>query len=94
MTVAGRIMLNVILKNDSYKGFDKQIKIDFQVLKEVARAAVEYDEEDLNAQKEPTLMQSMMDMQGAGDSDDEDEDTSNTPVITKPTNPDKGVKKP
>jgi len=23
MTVAGRIMLNVILKNDSYKGFDK-----------------------------------------------------------------------
>jgi len=35
MQVPGRIMLNVILKNDSYKGFDKQIKIDFPVLKEV-----------------------------------------------------------
>ena len=32
MTVAGRLMLNVLLKNDSYKGFDKQVKIDFPVV--------------------------------------------------------------
>jgi hypothetical protein len=32
MSVAGRLMLNVLLKNDSYKGFDKAVKIDFPVV--------------------------------------------------------------
>jgi hypothetical protein len=47
MTVAGRLMLNVLLKNDSYKGFDKQVKIDFPVVQTAQRAPVEYDDEDI-----------------------------------------------
>ncbi len=56
MTVAGRLMLNVLLKNDSYKGFDKQVKVDFPVVQVAQRPNVEYDEEDILAAKEPSLM--------------------------------------
>lgn len=77
MTVAGRIMLNVILKNDSYKGFDKQVKIDFPVLPIAQRANVEYDEEDIQAAKEPSLMQSVVEAGGA--SDDELEENPDPP---------------
>lgn len=35
MRQPGKIMMNVLLRNDSYKGFDKQIKIEINVLKEV-----------------------------------------------------------
>lgn len=77
MTVAGRIMLNVLLKNDSYKGFDKQVKIDFPVLPSAQRANVEYDEEDIQAAKEPSLLQTVTDAGGA--SDDELEENPDPP---------------
>jgi hypothetical protein len=36
----GKMIFKVILKNDSYKGFDKMEKVEVTVLKEVARAEV------------------------------------------------------
>lgn len=71
MTKPGQIELHFHIKNDSYRGFDKRQSIKFTVLKEAKRAAVEYDEEDINASKAPSLMQSMMEMNEGGDSDDE-----------------------
>jgi hypothetical protein len=35
MRQPGKLMMNILLRNDSYKGFDKQIKIEIDVLKEV-----------------------------------------------------------
>ncbi len=41
-------------------------------MKEAKRAQVDYDDEDVNAQKAPSLMQSMMELNPeGGDSDDE-----------------------
>jgi hypothetical protein len=51
MRQPGNMMINVILKNDSYKGFDKQQKVIINVLKEVQRAEVIYDDEDVQAAK-------------------------------------------
>jgi len=49
----GKMMNKVILKNDSYKGFDKIDKIDFMVLPPnmVKRAEIAYDDEDIQAVK-------------------------------------------
>ena len=49
----------MILKNDSYRGFDKKITLQIHVLKEAKREEVTYDEEDLQAAKAPSLMQQM-----------------------------------
>jgi hypothetical protein len=78
MTVAGRLMLNVLLKNDSYKGFDKQVKIDFPVVQVAQRAPVEYDDEHIQSAKEPSMMQSMMDVNATA-SDDELEENPDPP---------------
>lgn len=67
----GKNMLFITLKNDSYKGFDKFVRVEFFVLKEVQRAAVEYNDEDIQAAKAPSMMQSMMEMEGGNPSDDE-----------------------
>ena len=45
----GKMQFSMILRNDSYRGFDKKISIAIDVLKEVKRAPVEYDEEDIQA---------------------------------------------
>jgi hypothetical protein len=77
----GRNMLFITLKNDSYKGFDKFCRVDFMVLKDVQRAPIEYNEEDVQASKAPSMMQSMMEMENGGGSDDELESDDDT---TKP----------
>jgi hypothetical protein len=51
MRVPGKMMLNVILKNDSYRGFDKQAKVYFTVHQEIKRPEVTYAEEDIQASK-------------------------------------------
>lgn len=79
MQRAGTIELHFHLKNDSYRGFDKKMHIKFNVLKEAKRAAVEYDEEDIQASKAPNLMQSVMEIQD-GDSDDELSEDESTVV--------------
>jgi len=72
MSRPGNIELNFHLKNDSYRGFDKRQSIKFTVLKEAKRETVEYNDEDIDAQKAPSLMQSMMELNPeGGDSDEE-----------------------
>jgi hypothetical protein len=69
----------MILRNDSYRGFDKKIHLKINVLKEVQRAMVEYDDEDIQALKAPTMMQQMMEMnQNASDDDEEDDEDDKT----------------
>jgi len=47
MTRPGTIELTLLLKNDSYRGFDKRFDLKIPVLKEANRPPVEYDDEDL-----------------------------------------------
>lgn len=88
MSNSGTIELTLLIRNDSYRGFDKRIDLRIPVLAKVERAVIDYDDEDIQAQKAPSLMQQMMEVREGGDSDDEesgDEDTSaNTPQQQKP----------
>lgn len=88
MTKEGTISLTILLKNDSYRGFDKKIEIKIPVLKEIKRALVEYDDEDIQASKAPNLMQSMMEMNAENDSDEEEsEDEATTTTSGAPSTP-------
>ena len=90
MTQPGTISLSIHLRNDSYVGFNKKLDVKFRVLPEVKRATVEYDEEDMQAAKSPSLMQSMMEVNPDGDSDEEESDDETTkPSIEKETKNDK-----
>lgn len=72
MVRPGTIELTLLLRNDSYRGFDKRVDLKINVLKEAQRAPVEYDDEDLQAAKAPNMMQAMMEMNGEGSDDDEE----------------------
>jgi hypothetical protein len=86
MTKPGNIELHFHLKNDSYRGFDKRQSIKFTVLKEAKRETLDYNEEDLDAQKAPSLMQSMMEVNPeGGDSDDELSEDETTNASNKAT---------
>ncbi len=78
MSREGTINLTLLFRNDSYRGFDKRVDITIPVLKEAVRAQVDYDDEDLQAAKAPSLMQQMMEVNPEGDSDDEDESEDET----------------
>lgn len=88
MTRPGTIELTLLLRNDSYRGFDKRIDLRIPVLASVERAVVEYDDEDMQAQKAPSLMQQMMEVGEGGDSDDEESGdegaTATTPQQQQP----------
>ena len=43
----GKMQFFMILRNDSYRGFDKKVSVMINVLQDVVRAPVEYDEEDI-----------------------------------------------
>jgi hypothetical protein len=76
----GKMMFNMILRNDSYRGFDRKVTVVINVLAHVDRPPVEYDEEDIQAQKAPSMMQSMMELapeSGSDDDDSEDEAAAN-----------------
>lgn len=47
LTRPGKMQFFMILRNDSYRGFDKKICVMIDVLKDVVRAPVEYNEEDI-----------------------------------------------
>jgi len=83
MVRPGTIELTLLLRNDSYRGFDKRIDLKINVLKEAQRAPIEYNEEDLQAAKAPSMMQSMMEMNPDGDSDEEEESDGETPAAEK-----------
>lgn len=75
----GVMQFCIILRNDSYRGFDKKVQLQINVLREAKRATLEYDPEDLQAQKAPSLMQQMMDVNGNdSDDDEEEEETAST----------------
>jgi len=79
MVRPGTIELTLLLRNDSYRGFDKRVDLKINVLKEAQRAPVEYDDEDLQAAKAPSMMQAMMEVNGEG-SDDDEESEEETPA--------------
>lgn len=79
----------MILRNDSYRGFDKKIELKIKVLKEVQRATIEYDEEDIEALKAPTMMQQVMEMNhNASDDDEESDEDDKTEAATPETKKD------
>lgn len=78
----GKMQFFMILRNDSYRGFDKKVSVMIDVLANVVRAPVEYDEEDIQAMKAPSMMQSMMEMAPADGSDD-DEESDDEPTAPK-----------
>lgn len=82
MTRPGVIELTLLLKNDSYRGFDKRIDCRIPVLAEVKREQADYDDEDIQAQKAPSLMQSMMEVNAEGGSSDEEESEDETTAKT------------
>ena len=49
------------LMNDSHKGFDKEHIIEVNVQRGIERKPDEIHEEDIQAMKQPGLMQSMLD---------------------------------
>ena len=68
----GKISFTAILTNDSYKGLDQFSKVEVQVQTEaVNRKKIDYAKEDIKAIKEPTLLQSALEMEE--DETDEDE---------------------
>ena len=75
----------MVLRNDSYRGFDKKINISIDVLKEAKRVAVEYDDEDIQAMKAPSLMQQMMEVNPGADSDEDEEEEEDTVKTTTTT---------
>lgn len=91
----GIMQFFMILRNDSYRGFDKRIAVAIEVKKEVQRAPVEYHEEDVQAQKAPSMMQSMMELQPNDSDEEESEDettASNTSNSQQPPQPSESKK--
>jgi len=43
----GIMQFFMILRNDSYRGFDKRIAVAIEVKKDVVRKPIEYDDEDI-----------------------------------------------
>lgn len=89
MSREGELTITVLLKNDSYRGFDKKVELKIPVLKEIKREIVEYDEEDIEATKAPNLLEAAFDMTAQAESDDEEEeeeeDTKASQASAKPT---------
>lgn len=83
LTRPGKMIFFMILRNDSYRGFDKKLAVQIDVLKEVNRAPVEYDEEDIQAAKAPSMMQAMMEVNDDNSDDDDSEDETTTNNTSK-----------
>ena len=69
----GKIAFTAILTNDSYKGLDQTKKVDLDVVEKAKnRKQVDYSKEDIKAVKEPSLLQSALDMEEEETDEDED----------------------
>lgn len=69
----GKIAFTAILTNDSYKGLDQTKKVDLDVVEKAKnRKQVDYSKEDIKAIKEPSLLQSALDMEEEETDEDED----------------------
>lgn len=70
---AGKFAFHCFICNDSYIGFDKEMAIEVNVLQDdPARTIAEYSQEDQEAVKGPSMIQSMM----AGEEEDNDDESS------------------
>lgn len=69
----GKIHFTAVLTNDSYKGLDQVAKVEANVVKEAPhRVQYNYSKEDIKAIKEPTLIQSALEMEEEETDEDED----------------------
>lgn len=72
--VANKFQFLATFINDSYVGFDKEIPLEFEIVKDdPTRVIAEYSKEDVDALKKPGLFQLMLD-QGGEEEDTEDEE--------------------
>lgn len=66
--------------SDSYVGFDKEILLDFELVKDDPNREIEeYSKETLDAVKKPGLLQSVMDQQIEESSSEEEEEDDDKP---------------
>lgn len=71
----GKIAFTAILTNDSYKGLDQFSKVEVEVAAQAKnRAEFNYSKEDIKAIKEPTLLQSALDIEEEETDEDEEID--------------------
>lgn len=69
----GKIAFTAILTNDSYKGLDQFSKVEVDVVaKAKNRVEYNYSKEDIKAIKEPTLLQSALEIEEEETDEDED----------------------
>jgi translocation protein SEC63 len=78
----GTIQITVSVLNDSYRGFDQFVKVRCTVLEHAERQVITYDQEDLDAKKEPSVMAQMMD-QGDDSSSEEEEEQDEKAELQK-----------
>ena len=65
--------------HDSYVGFDREVPLEFNVIKDDAtREIADYNQEDVAAVKGPGIVQSMLDMKDDSESGSEKEDEIET----------------
>lgn len=71
---AGKFQFHCYMFNDSYIGFDKEIAIEVDVVKDdPARVIPDYSPEDMAAVKGPGMVQSMLQMEEESDGDSSDD---------------------
>lgn len=71
----GKIAFTAILTNDSYKGLDQFSKVEVEVVAQAKnRVEYNYSKEDIKAIKEPTLLQSALEIEEEETDEDEDID--------------------
>lgn len=71
----GKIAFTAVLANDSYKGLDQFSKVEVDVVAQAKnRTEYSYSKEDIKAIKEPTLLQSALEIEEEETDEDEDID--------------------
>lgn len=88
---AGKFQFHCYIMNDSFIGFNKEVGIEVDVLRDDPDRVVEdYSKEDKEAVKGPTMIQSMM----TGEEEDDDDSSDDNPEILLKKLEDAGLKTP
>lgn len=73
ITRPGKIAFTAILANDSFKGLDQFAKVEVEVVAQAKnRTEFNYSKDDIKAIKEPTLLQSALEMEEEETDEDDD----------------------
>lgn len=90
---AGKFAFHCFISNDCYIGFDKEMAIEVEVLKDdPTREVIEYSKEDMDAVKGPGIVQSLM--QGEEEEEDDDDSSDDNPELLFKKLEDAGLKTP